>query len=225
MFDAKRRLAGLARMRGEEDLARRLDRGRRDAAPPVRGGVLGPRTRRSTRWRSTARSGRPTRSPRTPATACGRGSPRRTGPGDVVDRLHGARHVQRLGDPDVRLRPAGLQPDRLPHRARSGRTTCRSIAAGFKRYGFARRGEPPRRARSSRPPSTSRTSACPSCSAASTATTRRSRSRTPSPARRRPGPPARLFLFIETMLGLRPHADRRELELAPPELPGLAPAR
>jgi glycogen debranching enzyme len=28
-----------------------------------------------------------------------------------------------------------------------------------------------------------------------------------------------LFLFLETMLGLRPHADRRELELARPELP------
>ena len=28
-----------------------------------------------------------------------------------------------------------------------------------------------------------------------------------------------LFLFIETMLGLRPHADRRELELERPELP------
>ena len=30
------------------------------------------------------------------------------------------------------------------------------------------------------------------------------------------------FLFLETMLGLRPHADRRELELERPELPGLA---
>ena len=28
-----------------------------------------------------------------------------------------------------------------------------------------------------------------------------------------------LFLFLETMLGLRPHADRRELELERPELP------
>jgi hypothetical protein len=28
-----------------------------------------------------------------------------------------------------------------------------------------------------------------------------------------------MFLFLETMLGLRPHADRRELELARPELP------
>ena len=28
-----------------------------------------------------------------------------------------------------------------------------------------------------------------------------------------------MFLFLETMLGLRPHADRHELELARPELP------
>ena len=93
------------------------------------------------------------------------------------------------------------------------------IAAGFKRYG--RHEEANRlvgrdlRGR----PALRRTSACRSCSAASTATTRRCRSRTRSPARRRPGPPAPSFLFIETMLGLRPHADRHELELERPELP------
>jgi hypothetical protein len=28
-----------------------------------------------------------------------------------------------------------------------------------------------------------------------------------------------MFLFLQTMLGLRPHADQHELELARPELP------
>ena len=62
---------------------------------------------------------------RTPASACGPGSWRRTGPRDVADRLLQPGDVLRLGDPDLRRGPARLQPDRLPHRARSGRTTRR----------------------------------------------------------------------------------------------------
>jgi hypothetical protein len=91
------------------------------------------------------------------------------------------------------------------------------IAAGFKRYGFTMRRT------AGRPddgggPEASRITACPSCSAAST-----------GPTRTRRAVPVRLlaagvggrssFLFLETMLGLRAHADRDELELLPPHLP------
>ena len=77
-----------------------------------------------------------TRSARTPASASGPGSCRRPARATVADRLLGPALFSRLGDPDLRRRPARLQPDRLPHRARSGRTTRRSSAAGLKRYGF-----------------------------------------------------------------------------------------
>ena len=129
------------------------------------------------------------------------------GPAAVVERLHGARHVLGLGDPDLRLGPDRLQPDRLPHghglaarRVADRRRASSATASRTRPTGCA--------AGCSRRASTSRTSACPSCSAASTARSRRSRSRTRSRARRRRGPRARSFLFLETMLGLRPHAHR-----------------
>ena len=95
-------------------LAERLDaRGRRarSRASTRRSGC---RTCASTRSRSTATSARSDRSARTralpverdrPAGAGRRGRRPAAGP---VDGL-------RLGHPDVRLRPAGLQPGRLPH--------------------------------------------------------------------------------------------------------------
>ena len=189
-------------MRGEEELARaarwRTPRpcaagSRRRSGP--RTGVLRDGARRG------EAAGRRDRLERR-ATACGRGiaspdrAPARRRPPD------GARHVQRLGDPHVRLGPAGLQPDRLPH---GHGLAARRVAdrRGLQALRPARGGEPPRRADLRGRPALRRTSACRSCSAASTATTRRFPSRTPSPARRRPGPPAPLFLFIETMLGLR----------------------
>ena len=137
VYDAKRRMAaprarprrGGARRPGSTPRPTQL----RDA---VRGGVLGRGPAASTRWRSTATSGRPTRSARTPATACGAGSCRRSGRGDVVERLLRPGDVLGLGHPDVCRRgsPATTRSATTP--ARSGRTTRRSIAAGFKRYGF-----------------------------------------------------------------------------------------
>ena len=94
-------------------------------AAPLRGRASGSRTSATTRWPSTARSGQAD-AIGSNAGQClwtGIASPARAR--DVADRLLGPGDVLGLGHPDVRRRPAGLQPDRLPHRARSGRTTRR----------------------------------------------------------------------------------------------------
>ena len=74
VYDAKRRMAGLARGPRRGGARRPPGRGGGDAPRPLRGRVLVRGPARSTRWPSTARSARSTRSPRTPATACGPGS-------------------------------------------------------------------------------------------------------------------------------------------------------
>ena len=134
----------------------------------------------------------------------------------------GARHVQRLGDPDVRLAASRATTRSATTRARSGRTTCRLIAAGFKRYGrheeanrlVGRIFEAAQHFADFRLPELF-------CGFD------RDHSPVPVPYPVACSPQAwaagSLFLFLETMLGLRPHADRRELELERPELPGLAP--
>ena len=88
---------------------------RRRPARPVRRGVLDARRRASTRWRSTARSGRSRASARTPGQALWTGivPAARAGTRRRTDAR--ARHVLRLGRPDVRLGSARLQPGRLPH--------------------------------------------------------------------------------------------------------------
>ena len=102
-----------------------------------RGGTAGAGSKRrsgsgraTTRWRSTARSGRPTRSGRMPghclwsgivdAGARRRRSRAAPGPGAVLA----------AGGSGPTRRPAGVQPDRLSHRHRSGRMTPRSPRPG-----------------------------------------------------------------------------------------------
>ena len=92
---------------------------------PLRGPRSGSRTSATTRWPSTARSARPTRSARTPATACGRGSSRRTGRATSPTGCSAPAMFSGWGIRTYAAGPARLQPDRLPHRARSGRTTRR----------------------------------------------------------------------------------------------------
>ncbi len=218
VYDAKLRMAGLARVRGEDELARRLDRrGRRRCGHGSRR-RSGSRTGPTTRWPSTPTSTRPTPSPRTPGSACGAGivAPERArrrrrptaGPG----------HVLGLGHPHVRIGPAGLQPDRLSH----GLGLAARHVAHRRRpqaLRLPRRGEPSSSGGSSRRPSTSRTSACRSCSAASTGRRRPSRCHIRSPARRRPGRPGRPFLFLQTMLGLQGARRPRRAGAARPQLP------
>ena len=218
MFDAKRRMAALARVRGDEDLAAPARGGRRDARGSGSRTRSGPRTRR---FYAMALDGDKRQADAIGSNAghclwTGIASPDRAR--RVVDRLMAPDMFTGWGIRTYAAGPARLQPDRLPH---GHGLAARHVAdrGGLQALRPPRGGQPARRARSSRRPSTSPTSACRSCSAASTATIRRSPSRTRSPARRRPGPPGPLFLFLETMLGLRPHADRGELELARPELP------
>ena len=150
-------------------------------------------------------------------------SPERAG--GVVDRLIGAGHVLGLGDPDVRRRPARLQPDRLPHRARSGRTTRRSsprassaTASTTRRTGWS---------------ATSSRRAQHFADVPAAGAVLRLRPRRLAGARAVPGRllaaglggRRRSFLFLETMLGLRPHADRRRAGARAPAPAGLARPR
>ncbi len=125
VYDAKRRLAELARVRGETELAIRLDieadalRARFDEAFWVADletyAIALDRDKRQADAVGIQRRPVPVdRDRRRPSGASGRRRPPE------------ARDVLGLGDPDLRVGPAGLQPDRLPHRARSGRTTPRS---------------------------------------------------------------------------------------------------
>ena len=161
---------GLARRRGDDGARRRAWSARPPTlAAALRGRVLDGGRRRSTRWRSTARSGQVDAITSNAGHCLWSGIVAAGARGAVVDRLLEPDDVQRLGHPDLCRRASPATTRSATTRARSGRTTTRSIAAGLKRYGFARGGEPARRRGSSRPPSTSPTSACPSCSAASTA--------------------------------------------------------
>ena len=114
VFDAKRRMASLARVRGEPELAARLET-EAEALPPASRRPSGSRTSATTRWRSTATSASSMRSLATPDIACGRASSRRNERATSSTGCS-AVDVLRLGDSDVRLGAAGLQPDRLSHR-------------------------------------------------------------------------------------------------------------
>ena len=199
-------------------LATRLEAEADDAARRGSRRRSGSRTCATTRWPSTATSGRPTRSARTPASACGPASSRPERARDVVDRLLRPGDVLRLGDPDVRGRPAGLQPDRLPHGhgLAARHVAHRGRAASATASTTPRTGWP---ARCWRPPSASPTTGCPSCSAASIAATRTSPVPYPVACSPQAWAAGASFLFLETMLGLRAHAERGELELWHPHLP------
>ena len=189
VYDAKRRMAALARMRGEEELATRLEadaetlRDRFEAAFWVEDlryyAMALDGDEAAGRCHRLERRAVPVDRHRQPGTRARRRRP----PAASLD-------VQRLGHPDLRDRAARLQPDGLPHgiglaaRHVAHRGGLSSATAST----MPRTGWP---ARCSRRPSASPTTACPSCSAASTGATRRRRSRTRSPARRRPGPPVR----------------------------------
>ena len=152
----------------------------------------GSRTSATTRWPSTARSGQ--------ADAIGsnagpvplvRDRRRRPAPATSPTGCW-ARRCSRAGGSGRTppTSPATTRSATTP--GRSGRTTRRSIAAGLKRYGFARGGEPARRPRVRGRPALRRTFRLPElfcgfdrdhCAAC--------RCRTRSPARRRRGRPAR----------------------------------
>ncbi len=174
------------RVRGEHDLAQRLEQEADLLRRAVRGTRSGPRTRPSTRWRSTATSDRRTPIASNPGQCLWSGivSPDRAR--RVVERLLAPGHVLGLGRPHLRGRPARLQPDRLPRRHG---VAARRVAdrRGLQALRLPRGGEPAGRAHGPRPPSSSPSSGCPSCSAASTWTRRPSPSRTRSRARRRHG--------------------------------------
>ena len=144
----------------------------------------------TTRWRSTGTSGRWTRSPPTPGTACGAESWRPDRARRVADRLLAPDMFTGWG---VRSYAAG-QPGYNPIGYHTG------IRLAARRLAHRRRPQalrPPRRrptpspAGCSRRAGTSPASACRSSSAASIGTRPRSRSRIPSPAHRRPGPRGR----------------------------------
>ena len=131
-YDARRRMAGLARVRGDEALASgsrptpcscRLASRRRS----------GWRTCATTRWRSMATSGRPTPSARTPGSACGADrrprarSRRRRAPVP-------SRAVLRLGIPHAAGQP-GYNPIGY-HTGTVWPHDTSLVAAGLKRYGF-----------------------------------------------------------------------------------------
>ena len=137
--------------------------------------------------------------------------PARGGPPDEP------RHVLRLGDPDLRVGADRLQPHRLPHGHRVAARRA-LIAAGFKRYGhhdeanllIERIFQASQHFADFRLPELF-------CGFD------RDNSPVPVPYPVACSPQAwaagSVFLFAETMLGLRPHAHRRELELRRPELP------
>ena len=188
VYDAKRRMAGLARVRGEEALAVRLDA----EAETLRArfeDAFWPRSSSSTRWRSTATSTRWTPSAATRATACGPGSSSKERAGNVVRRLMAADMFSGWGIRTYAAGQGGYNPIGY-HTGTVWPHDTSLIAAGFKRYGYnedanllcGRIFEASQHFAEFR---------LPSCSAASTATSPPSRSRIPSPAPRRRGPRAR----------------------------------
>ncbi len=115
VFDAKRRMAGLARVRGDEALATRLEA---DAAT-LRARFEAAFWIEDQRYYALAldRDKRQADAIGSNAGQClwtGIVSPERAG--DVVDRLLDPDDVLGLGDPDLCAGPARLQPDRLSHR-------------------------------------------------------------------------------------------------------------
>ena len=116
VVDAKRRMAHLAERLGDRPLAKHLLGRGRGAGDEAQRGLLdaGPRVLRDGP-RSRQAPGR-RRSARMPGTCSGAAIVPPDRVDAVVDRLHGPVDGLRLGHPHLRVRPAGLQPGRLPHR-------------------------------------------------------------------------------------------------------------
>ena len=178
----------------------------------------GSRTRATTPWRSTATSARPMRSARMPGTACGAGSSRRTGPRDVATGCC----RRRCSPAGASARTPSSQPGYNPLGYHTGTVWPHDtslIAAGLKRYGFD---DESNRLVGDVLEAAQRFPDVPAARAV--LRLRRARSATdpvPYPVACSPqawaaGAP---FLFLKTMLGLRAHADRGELELWHPHLP------
>ena len=185
VFDAKRRMAALARVRGDDELAARLDADAETLRRALRGRVLdrgpallrdGPRPRQAPGRRDRLECRPvPVDGDRQPGARARR---RRAAarPGDVLG----------LGDPDLRARPARLQPDRLSHRlglaARHVADRGRDEALRVRR-----RGQPRGRPRPRGGPAVRRVPAARALLRLRPRARARSRSRTRSRARRRRG--------------------------------------
>ena len=218
VFDAKRRMAALARVRGEGELAARLDQEAETLRAAVRGRVLVRGPAASTRWRSTARSARRTRSARTPGTACGAGSCRRSGRRPVVERLMAPDMFRGWG---IRTYAPG-QPGYNPIGYHTGTVWPHDmslIAAGLQALRLPRRGEPAGGPDLRGEPALRGLPAARAVLRLRPRRRRWSRSRTRSRARRRRGRRARCSCSSRRCWACAPHADRRELELHRPELP------
>ena len=218
VFDAKRRMAGLAAVRGEDDARRAPPR------PRPRCSAAASRTPfwvEDQRYYAMALDGE-----KRQLDAIGSNA----GPVPVVrDRVAGARarrrrsadgpgDVLRLGHPDLRRGSARLQPDRLPHGL--GLAARHLADRGRAEALRLRRGVQP--ARRPRVPGGPAVRGLPPARALLRVRSRRlARMPVPYPVACSPQAWAAgaSFLFVETMLGLRAHAGRRELELRHPNLP------
>ena len=206
-------------IRGDDDLAEPARCRGRAAARAGSRRRSGSRTSATTRWRSTRTSARPMRSARTPASACGpgivlAGAGRATSSSGCC----GPAMFSGWGIRTYAAGPAGLQPDRLSHR---DGLAARHVAdrGGPQALRLRRRLQPAGRPRLRGRP------ALPRLPPAGAVLRLRSR---PTPTTPVPYPVAcspqawaagASFLFLSTMLGLRAHADRGELELHHPHLP------
>ena len=191
VYDAKRRTARLAReVWGDPGLGRAS--WRREAAELKRRfnqRLLDPRARASSRWRSTARSARSTRSPRTSATCSGAGSPTTTRPSSCVKHLMSDALFSGWGIRTMASQRGVVQPDRLPRRhGLAARQLVHRLGPAPLR--LPRRGGAHLAARCWRRPICS-TAGCPRRSAATRARRPTTRSSTRRRAARRPGRPAR----------------------------------
>ena len=187
--EARRRVAGLARSRGDDGLAAALEAEATQLAGGFDARFWRP-TASGTRWRSLPGGRSPTRWRRTWGTACGPATVPPDRAAAVARALVTPAALLRVGRPHVRGRPARATTRSATTPGPSGRTTARSPPRGSSASGSTRR---PRRwpGRSSTRPGGRPDSGCPSSSAGSIATPSAHRSSTRSRALRRPGPPRR----------------------------------
>ena len=217
VFDAKTRLARLARVRGDTGLADRLES---EAA------TLRDRFEKAFWVEDQGYYAMALDADKRPADAIGferRSMPldrhRLAGPGPQRGRAAAEPGpVLRLGHPHLRLGSGRLQPARLSHRHG---LAARHLAGGRRPEAVrpARRGEQGGRRACSRPPSSSPEFRLPELFCGFDRET--SPMPVPYPVACSPqawaaGAP---FLFLQTMLGLQAHAERGELELFRPNLP------
>ncbi len=134
VYDAKRRIAGLARHRGDDELgraARPRGRGPASAASPRPSACPVERSR----WRSTGRSGRSIRSARTPVTPCGAGSSGRRTPRRRQRAIGSSAMVSGWGLRTFATDQAGYNPIGY-HTGTVWPHDTAIAAAGLRRYGL-----------------------------------------------------------------------------------------